>query len=183
MTFLTRRAREKGIHEAFEISIALKGIGALVETILGAALLFTDRLIEVVFALVENELIDDPNDFFATHVRSFLLSPHAADATFGGLYLLSHGVVKLFLVAGLWRGKLWAYPASLAVFALFILYQLVRFARTHSPWLLALTALDLVIMWLIFHEYRRLMRGRDPETALARAYAAVKRWLKEAVLQ
>ena len=143
------------MHEFFEISIALKGAGALLEVVLGILLLYTDKIVDLVLHLVNNELIDDPNAFFATHVRSLLMSSHTnSSATFGALYLLSHGVVKLVLVAGLLRGKLWAYPASLAVFSLFILYQLVRFTHTHSLWLLALTVFDIFIMWLIYIEYQ-----------------------------
>lgn len=146
--------RERGIHEAFEISIVLKGVGAFLETVLGALLLYSNGVIDVVRALVANELLDDPDGFLATHF-STLLAPSPETQHFGGLYLLSHGVVKLVLVIGLLRDKLWAYPASLAVFALFIVYQTDRYFQTHSPWLLLLTVVDLVVMWLVWHEYRR----------------------------
>ena len=35
-------------------------------------------------------------------------------------------------------------------------YQLFRFRVTHSPWLLALTVVDIVVIWLTWHEYRYL---------------------------
>ncbi|MBI5469698.1 DUF2127 domain-containing protein [Candidatus Kaiserbacteria bacterium] len=149
-----KELEEKGIHEAFVISIAVKGVIAAVQTILGFMLLFTGSIVQFVLALVQNELIEDPGDFFGTHVQP-LLNPSHDTLVFGGLYLLSHGIVKLFLVAGLLRNKLWAYPASLAVFALFILYQVERWFSTHSVWLLGLTVVDLVVMWLVWHEYRR----------------------------
>jgi uncharacterized membrane protein len=47
-------------------------------------------------------------------------------------YLLSHGLVKVLLVAGLLREKLWAYPASLIVLSAFIAYQTYRYSSTHS---------------------------------------------------
>ncbi len=162
MSELTTKAerREKGIHEAFEISIVLKGIGAALETLLGLVLLYSSSVIDVVHALVVNELLDDPDGFLATHF-STLLAPSPETQHFGGLYLLSHGIVKLVLVVGLLRDKLWAYPASLAVFALFIVYQTDRYFQTHSPWLLLLTVVDLVVMWLVWHEYRhRLAQSR-----------------------
>jgi uncharacterized membrane protein len=113
--------------------------------------------------LVNNELLDDPNDFLSTHFKE-VLNPSPEAQVFGGLYLLSHGVVKLFLIIGLWRNKLWAYPAAISVFALFILYQLVRFARTHSVWLLVLTVLDIIVIWLIWHEYRRVTGTKSHES-------------------
>lgn len=145
--------REKALHEAFEVSIVLKGIGAFAESILGALLLYSTNVVDIIRALIENELLDDPDGFLATHFTS-LLAPSPEAQHFGGLYLLSHGVVKLVLVIGLWRGILWSYPASLVVFALFIVYQIDRYFSTHSPWLLFLTVVDLAIMWLIWHEYR-----------------------------
>jgi len=71
---------------------------------------------------------------------------------------LSHGIVKLALVAGLLANRLWAYPASLAVMSLFIVYQLYRFSFTHSAGLIVLSLFDGVVMVLIWHEYRLMRR-------------------------
>ncbi len=150
---------EKSIHKAFIITIAVKAVFAALETILGLLLLFTGSVVQVVLALLENELIEDPNDFFGTHVHALLNPSHEAQV-FGGLYLISHGIVKLFLVIGLLRNKMWAYPASLAVFALFILYQMVRWLSTHSVFLLLLTVMDIIIMWLIWHEYHHKLKAQ-----------------------
>lgn len=69
--------------------------------------------------------------------------------------------MKLALVIGLLREKLWAYPASLIALALFIAYQLYRYAFTNSVGLLALTVFDLFVMLLVWHEYR-LIRHHLP---------------------
>ena len=153
--------RERGIHDVFMFSIVLKGFGAFLETLLGLMLLYTKSIVAFIMELINNELLDDPNDFLTIHFKH-ALNPSPETQVFGGLYLLSHGAVKLFLVIGLLRNKLWAYPASLAVFSLFILYQMMRFFRTHSVWLLLLTIVDLVVMWLIWHEYRRVQKEGFP---------------------
>jgi uncharacterized membrane protein len=80
---------------------------------------------------------------------------------FYAFYLLSHGLVKLLLVIGLLRGKFWSYPASLIVLGLFIVYQLYRFSFTHGIGLLLLTLFDVLVMVLIWHEYR-LVRRHPP---------------------
>jgi uncharacterized membrane protein len=77
---------------------------------------------------------------------------------FYAFYLLSHGVIKLLLVAGLLRKKLWAYPASLLVLGLFIVYQLYRFSYTHGIGLIVLTVFDVIVMGLIWHEYQMVRR-------------------------
>jgi uncharacterized membrane protein len=66
--------------------------------------------------------------------------------------------VKVVLVAALLRNKLWAYPVSLVVLGLFIFYQLYRFSYTHSPALIALSVFDVLVIALIWHEYR-IVRG------------------------
>jgi len=48
--------------------------------------------------------------------------------------------VNRILPIGLLRNKVWAYPISLAVLGLFIVYQLYRFSHTHGYGLIVLTA-------------------------------------------
>ena len=62
----------------------------------------------------------------------------------------------LWLIAGLLRERLWYYPIALAAFALFVLYQLYRFDMTGSLWLLVVTAVDVVVIALTWHEFRYL---------------------------
>ena len=73
---------------------------------------------------------------------------------FVSVYLVAHGVIKIFLVAGLLRKKLWAYPTALWFLGIFILYQLYQFSHTHSLGLLALSAFDLFVASLVWREYR-----------------------------
>ena len=144
---------ERRLHELFEVGIILKGLNALVEVVLGLVLLFTN-VVDIVQVLVQNELVEDPGDFLATHLQGLSGSLSPQTQTFAALYLLSHGLIKGFLVAGLLRNKLWAYPASLAVLALFVAYQVIKYVESYSLPLLLLTLFDLVVMWLIYHEYR-----------------------------
>jgi uncharacterized membrane protein len=103
-------------------------------------------------------LIEDPQDFVATHLLNMAQGFSVSTKNFYVFYLLSHGVVKLFLVAGLLKNKVWAYPASLVVLAVFIAYQIYRFTYTQSPGLVLLTIFDLLVMYLIWHEYQLVRR-------------------------
>ncbi len=156
--------KEKNIHRFFEISVFLKGLHALLETIGGIFLYFisTQTITLWIVKLTQEELNEDPNDYIAHYLRQS--SSHLSIGTkfFAAFYLLSHGVIKLFLVVGLLRGKHWAYPTSLAVLGLFIIYQLYRFTFTHSLSLIALTIFDLIVMWLIWQEYK-LIRALKPK--------------------
>ena len=72
---------------------------------------------------------------------------------FASIYLIAHGVAKLFIAWGLIGEKLWAFPTALVVFGLFILYQMYRVAHTLSFALALLIAIDLAVCYLIWREY------------------------------
>ncbi|HEY0125368.1 MAG TPA: DUF2127 domain-containing protein [Rhizobium sp.] len=151
---------ERRTHQLFEISVLLKGAHALIECIGGTvlALISTDTIVRLVNMLTQEELIGDPKDFIATHLLAWAQGFSVASQHFYAYYLLSHGLVEVLLVIGLLKGKMWAYPASLAALGLFIAYQLYRFTDTHGIGLLVLTAFDLLVMILIWHEYRLVRR-------------------------
>ncbi len=154
---------EHRIHQVFQVSVLLKGAHALIECLGGVALALvsTSSIVNFVNAITQDELIKDPNDFVATHLLSMAHNFSVQTQHFYAFYLLSHGLVKVALVVGLLREKIWAYPASLIVLALFVLYQFYRFSYTHGFGLIVLTLFDIVVMGLIWHEYG-LMRRHLP---------------------
>jgi len=151
---------EHRIHQIFEISVLLKGAHALLECAGGLAFAFvsTDTIARLVNAFTQEELIADPDDFLASHLLSMAQNFSVATEHFYAFYLLSHGIVKLLLVIGLLRNKLWSYPASLVVLAAFIAYQLYRFSYTHGVGLIILTVFDIFVIGLIWHEYQLVRR-------------------------
>ncbi len=156
---------ERRIHQIFEVSVLLKGAHAVIECIGGLALYLvsTNAVTALVNMFTQEELVEDPNDFLATQLLGLAQNLSVGTKQFYAFYLLSHGVIKLFLVIGLLRNKLWSYPASLAALALFIVYQLYRFSYTYSFGLIVLTIFDLFVMALIWHEYW-LVRRHLPTT-------------------
>lgn len=149
---------EKHVHVAFEISLTLKGAFALAEI---AASIFAyvvtkQFLLDLVRAITCMELSEDPHDFVANYLVHAAQSLSVSSQNFTAFYLLSHGVIKLFLIIGLWQKKPGYYPAAIAVFSLFILYQAYRFSFTHSLSLLLITVLDAVVIGLTWFEYQHL---------------------------
>jgi uncharacterized membrane protein len=146
---------QKRLHAAFELGVILKGLNALAELVGGIVLWFVsiEFIRHIVDALVHTELLDD-HDRVSTYLMHATERISVGGKNFAAFYLLTHGVVKLVLVAGLLRGKLWAYPASLAVLGLFIAYQLYRLTFAFSLGLVVLTIFDAVIILLIWQEYR-----------------------------
>jgi uncharacterized membrane protein len=158
----TRRPRSL-LHTAFEAGIALKGLDGLLEVV-GAVLLWRVNpatVNRIVAALTQHELSEDPHDFVARHLVEASKHFGQGQRLFAALYLLVHGVVKVVLVAALWRNKLWAYPAMIAVIVAFIGYQLYRLERAPTLLLVALTLFDVVVVWLTWAEYRRVRLRRE----------------------
>ena len=157
---MSARMRERRVHQLFVVSVALKGLHALVETLGGLALAFTSTaaILGWISRFTRNELTEDPRDWIALHVIGFARHFSPEEHRFYAFYLLSHGLIKGALVIGLLREKLWAYPASFAVFSAFIAYQLYRYSFTHDPALILLSIFDAVVIALAVHEYRLLKR-------------------------
>lgn len=155
--------QERRIHQIFEVSVLLKGAHAAVEAVGGLALALTNNqwIRALVAQATQSELMEDKRDFIANHLVTWAQGFSIETQHFYAWYLLSHGVVKLALVTGLLMRKLWAYPTTMVVLGLFILYQLYRYTETHGVGLLLLTALDVVVVGLTWHEYG-LMRRHIP---------------------
>jgi uncharacterized membrane protein len=153
--------KDGGIHKLFVVSVVLKGLHSMLECIGGAVLVFvsTDAIKNLVAKVSQESPIANKSDVIARHLTN--AAEHFSPGTqhFYAFYLLSHGLVKLGLVAGLLKGKLWAYPASLAVMGLFIAYQMYRYVLDHSVGLIVLTVFDVIVIALIWHEYRVVKRG------------------------
>ncbi len=143
-------------HRLFLLSVWTKGIAGLLETIGGFLFLFIPQsgLNALVIFLTAPEMAEDPTDRLATLLRHIVQELGADTKFFASSYLIVHGLIKVFLVAGLLGGRLWSYAVSLWFLAAFIAYQTYRFLFTHSLWLIALNVLDLIVAFLIWREYQ-----------------------------
>jgi uncharacterized membrane protein len=153
---------EKSLHRIFEISLILKGIFALLEILAGIVAYFITQhfLLNLVLAVFHEELKGDPHDFVANLLIQSAQNLSVSTQLFTSFYLLSHGFIKTVLIAGLLRGKLGYYPAAIVFFVLFVVYQIYMYSLTHSIWLLLITLLDIVVIWLTWHEYRYMQEAR-----------------------
>jgi uncharacterized membrane protein len=146
------------LHLIFKISILLKGLDGVLEMIGGFLLMVVSqiKLNELIILLTQHELIEDPHDLVANFLVNLAHDFSVSVIFFASLYLLSHGVVKVILVASLWRGKLWAYPTAIIFFFIFIIYQLYRYNITGAAWLIWLTVFDFLVVLLTWWEYQHL---------------------------
>lgn len=156
----------RALNDTFTVAVLLKGAAGVVETVGGLLLLVIhgDTLNNLAVSWTRSELSKDPHDFVARNILRVAHGLHGRPV-FAAAYLLSHGAVKIILVAAMLRNKLWAYPATLAFLAAFIVYQAYRFALAASLGLALLTLFDLVVMWVVWREYQLHARARPPSQA------------------
>jgi uncharacterized membrane protein len=159
-----RAVREKYIYRLFRTGIVLKGILSATEIFAGVFVLLVDPSIvgQAIITASQRELLEEPGNFIASHALTLAQQFSLTPQMFLAVYLLSRGIIKFALVIALLKGRLWAYPASLVVLGLFMIYQIYEIAIGHSAFLIALTLFDIIVMWLIWHEYRLVSRHIDP---------------------
>ena len=87
--------------------------------------------------------------------------------TFLALYFIFWGVIDIGMSAFLLKERLWAFPVSILLIAVFIAYEILRFFQHHSVFLLGIIAVDIVILLLIQREYSILRKRIHNASSLA----------------
>ena len=145
----------------YRIGLWIKGIDGVLEMAGGLFLLVVSQpqLGQLVTFLTQRELTEDRSDWIANHLRDAVsqLSPNTK--LFATMYLLGHGVVKLFLMVGLLRDWAWSYRPAIAFLLVFVGYAVYRMNLRFSFPLLLVSVMDSVIALLVWREYRRTYRG------------------------
>jgi len=146
----------------FLLGVWFKAIDGALELFGGVALQTVSPafILQSVQFLTQDEIVEDPHDLVANYVLRLAGRLSVSGQHFMVLYLLIHGVVKIALVWALLKRVSIAYPLAIVAFAAFIAYQLYRYSLTGGLALLAITALDAVVVALVYLEYRALRRGR-----------------------
>jgi uncharacterized membrane protein len=145
------------LHTTFKVGLFLKAADGVLEIIAGSLLLFLSpsTLDRIAHSITAHELGEDPHDRVAHYILNTTGHLSSGTTLFGAVYLLSHGVSKVVLVVLVLREKLWAYPWLLVLLAAFIAYQLYVIVFVSFSWgLVALTAFDLLLVWLTWREYQ-----------------------------
>ncbi len=157
MELQNQRPSWRSFEKVFTVSMWVKGLDGLVETVGGLLLLFSASSMVMTLArqLTSQELSEDPHDFIANFV---LQAGHTLGEAhlFGSLYLISHGLLKIVLVVYLLKKDTRVYPWAIGFLLLFAVYQLYLTVQHHSVSFLVLTIIDVFIVFMAWQEYRRL---------------------------
>lgn len=152
------QVKEKWIFSLFEGSLLIKLINAIWEMALALFILLDKDLKDSILSLVARQIENGRHLFLAHHAESILSPISRGTLLYISIYFLGQGIIKIFLIIGVFKKKHWAYPASMYAFLAFVFYQIYRFNHTHAPLLIVFSLFDLFTIWLIHHEYERVKR-------------------------
>lgn len=100
----------------------------------------------------------DPQDFLMQTAVPFI-EHHSATfyvTYFLVSYLFFWGFIDVVLSISMLKHKLWAFPISIYLIGIFIAYEMLRITHTHSFVLAYIIGVDLVLIWLIHKEQKKL---------------------------
>jgi uncharacterized membrane protein len=105
------------------------------------------------------ELREDPDDrimnYFYTLGHTLSIDSQHSVA----VYMMLHGAIKLIFICLLFKKILWAFPVSIAVFGLLLIYEIYKFIHFHSFLLLILIAIDIAFVGVIVLEYWNIKKN------------------------
>lgn len=117
-------------------------------------------VVDAVSRLLGPHVHDLPHDRLYTMVHSGLMHHNYVVTYFLASYLLFWGIVDILLSYNLLRDNLWAFPVSMYLIGVFMVYELLRLTHTHSLLLATFIGIDSAILYLIYREYQRMLRKR-----------------------
>jgi len=160
----TMRARSSSLFNTiFDIGIIIKGIDGLAELIGGLVLLISPHLVHTTLVAIGVEAgrsTGHVHHFVAQYVARLDDQLAASGLVFLIIFLLTHGIVKIALVVCLLKKIIRAYPIALAILGAFLVYQVYVFVRGPSVSMAIFCLLDAVIIWLVWREYKLLLREK-----------------------
>jgi uncharacterized membrane protein len=134
------------LDRVFVVTISIKAFNGIVELIAAFALALTskDFLINMFSSYISEEFVSEPHDIFTNIIISFASHLRPDTQHFVIAYIAIHGFINIGL-------------ALMAVLILFIFYQIYRCSHTHSIVLGIFIILDILTVFLIHYECKKLV--------------------------
>ena len=162
------RPRPSVLEVGYRIAIAVKGFDGLLELLVGVLILVSPTAPHAVLTAIIGEATESTspvNTLVTTYVRGLDRDLASSGLTVLTIFLLTHGLVKVALVFCLIKKYHRAYPVALVVLTAFLGYQLYTFVVSPTVGLALFAVLDVVIIVLVYREWRSLRR--DAHSAAA----------------
>src|SRR6185369_1876271 len=110
--YIVNDGQEKNIYRLFEFALILKIFNSIWEIILGIFILLDRNLDEKILAYIRHLISKDSDSILLSYIERLLSHITRGTEIFISMYFLAQGLLKILLVYGLWKKKLWTYPVS-----------------------------------------------------------------------
>ena len=149
---------EKVEHNLFSTVMWIRIIYGLVRVVFGLALLKIVGMsfLDILNYLLDKEIVFNPLNFIYTFTVNWLEHNPMYVTYFLASYFIFWGTLDTVLSYNLLKDKHWAFPVSLVLIVVFVIYEIFRFTHTHSLMLLWIIIFDIFLFWLIKREYNRV---------------------------
>ncbi len=114
------------------------------------------QLSELTYTLIAHEVTGKRGDAVLEHIYAFLEIHDVTVTYFIALYFLFWGSVEIVLAFCLLKRIEYAFPVTMGLIMLFLVYGVFRYTHTHSFVLLCVLIIDVGILYLINREYQNL---------------------------
>jgi len=149
------------VHRAFWISLFIKGLDGMLQLLGGIAVFaFAPGTLGRAYRWLTRFLVGDrahnpEADFIKDAAHSFHMNVEMLVA----IYLLANGIIKVLLVYGLLKEKLWVFPAALVGFGLMFSLELYRLS-VHFYWgIFILMCISIFVITMVILEWRKVRAG------------------------
>ncbi len=158
---LPRRIGEEEVHLLFEIGLAIKGAFAVMEVLSGIAMYFVTQrfVLNLIGAITQHELAEHRRDVIANYLLHAAQSFSVSTQHFTAIYLLSHGIIKLWLIAVCYESGSGTIRPRSSYLGCLSCTNCTGLASRIRVLLLLITALDLVVIILTWQESNYLRRN------------------------
>jgi uncharacterized membrane protein len=109
---------------------------------------------DIFYRLASHELTQDPNDVLIQTLSPLATHFPITITYFIAIYFLFWGILDIVLSIQLLKHRMWAFPLTIALIGIFVIYEIYRFAHTHSLVLLGVIIVDIIVATLIYKEYK-----------------------------
>ncbi len=161
------------VHRAFWISLFIKGLDGALQLIGGLAVIFVEPgtlgnayrwLTRFLFGKHDG---NPEAAFIRDTAHSFGISVEVLVA----IYLLVNGIIKVLLVYGLLKEKLWVFPAACAGFGVLFSLEIYRLF-VHFYWgIFVLMCISVFVITMVILEWRKVRAASKTEELTAKPTA------------
>jgi uncharacterized membrane protein len=155
---------ENTLDKSFDLVLLLKALFASFEILAGIAMIFiTPDIVHGLMHWASQVRFIATHDLLTDLIQRFDNSFNVSKQWLTVIYLLSHGLIKLVVIICLFRRILKAYPISMVILILFIIFQTYEIVTAHSIMMILATLIDLAVLYLTWREYKELKEKSHSE--------------------